>query len=254
MNQNQNYSFKNTVITLASGAFASYIFSYALDPIFSKLFNSISNIGTKFLSSFTDSIIIKIAKGSAYNSNPFSSTITFSVVLAIVVFYFLESRSNYFETLKKLDDINMTEPENESDESTNTYQNVSDVETEVKFLIKEFSSLKESISTLKDHLPVLVDIKRSELKKIYYMTTGIFIIDITSLVFFYSTERYALNESVTIENNIEIVSPYVSDVQYKELKSDFYSMKNIDDLNKLTTTLQSISEKHSIDLQEHPFS
>lgn len=48
--------------------------------------------------------------------------------------------------------------------------------------------------------------------------------------------------------NIEIVSPYISEQDYKLLKSDFYSMQNMDDFNSLNQKLNSIADEYSLHL------
>lgn len=50
--------------------------------------------------------------------------------------------------------------------------------------------------------------------------------------------------------NIEIVSPYVTDTEYKTLKSEFYSMDSKEDYDTFCSHLEEISTVHNIDLKE----
>lgn len=50
--------------------------------------------------------------------------------------------------------------------------------------------------------------------------------------------------------NIEIVSPYVEDREYKQLKSDFYSISCEDDYEKLSNKLNSIAVENDLSLRE----
>lgn len=49
--------------------------------------------------------------------------------------------------------------------------------------------------------------------------------------------------------NIEIVSPYVSDFEYKKLKSDFYSMNTYDEYAAIKLTLNKIAEDNNLTLK-----
>ena len=50
--------------------------------------------------------------------------------------------------------------------------------------------------------------------------------------------------------NLEIVSPYVSDMEYKQLKSTFYSIQTKDDYVNFTETINEIGEKYSLNLKK----
>ena len=48
--------------------------------------------------------------------------------------------------------------------------------------------------------------------------------------------------AMNILNQIEIVAPYISDQEYKEIKSDFYSMESKEDFEALTERLDSVQK------------
>lgn len=50
--------------------------------------------------------------------------------------------------------------------------------------------------------------------------------------------------------NLEIISPYVSDLEYKELKSSFYSIETKEDYESFINTIKEIGEQHSLSLKE----
>ena len=50
--------------------------------------------------------------------------------------------------------------------------------------------------------------------------------------------------------NIEIVSPYVSDIEYKQLKSTFYSIQTKDDYINFTENINEIGEKYALNLKK----
>ena len=53
-----------------------------------------------------------------------------------------------------------------------------------------------------------------------------------------------------LTSNIEIVSPYISDLEYKYLKSKFHSMENRDDYNNLISELTVLGESYSLKLKK----
>lgn len=57
------------------------------------------------------------------------------------------------------------------------------------------------------------------------------------------------NDSHRFLRNIEIVSPYVTDQEYKQLKSDFYSIDTITDYHDLSDQLDKIAESNNIKLK-----
>ena len=78
-----------------------------------------------------------------------------------------------------------------------------------------------------------------------------FVLAIIYIVFilFLLTTNF-INKTITrTTNNIEIVSPYITDNEYKKLKSDFHSMKNSIDYKELTQNLESIAKENAIELK-----
>jgi hypothetical protein len=61
---------------------------------------------------------------------------------------------------------------------------------------------------------------------------------------------FVKNTIIDTLNNIEIVSPYISDTEYKTLKSQFYSMDGEDDYIILAENLHSIADNNNISLRE----
>lgn len=63
----------------------------------------------------------------------------------------------------------------------------------------------------------------------------------------YDSQVYS--EAHSFLRNIEIVAPYISDEEYKAIKSNFYQMENIDDYNSLQNELDSIARKNNLKLK-----
>lgn len=64
-------------------------------------------------------------------------------------------------------------------------------------------------------------------------------------------ESIYINSTITQTlNNIEIVSPYINDEEYKYLKSKFYSIKGTSDYDKLVEELNAIAKENNIILKD----
>lgn len=50
----------------------------------------------------------------------------------------------------------------------------------------------------------------------------------------------------SINRNIEIVAPYISDIEYKSLKSDFYSIDTKNDFETLQNSISKIMEENNL--------
>lgn len=75
---------------------------------------------------------------------------------------------------------------------------------------------------------------------------------IFSHIFFFTfliKQSYVSETSVKLTNNIEIVSPYVSELEYKQLKSDFHSMQSRSDYDNLVLRLETIGSENHLQLK-----
>lgn len=74
---------------------------------------------------------------------------------------------------------------------------------------------------------------------------------IASLLLFYAIGKLQFIQSSKTKtlSNIEIISPYISDIEYKTLKSNFYSISKKDDFDELTKVIQSIADANNVRLK-----
>lgn len=91
------------------------------------------------------------------------------------------------------------------------------------------------------------DINNKKGNIIFKSVIGIFYASF--LLFLLATNFINDNITKTI-NNIEIVSPYLSDQEYKLLKFKFYTMKSKNDFDGLYNILEGYSEEYEIDLKK----
>ena len=69
------------------------------------------------------------------------------------------------------------------------------------------------------------------------------------LVFISLTNYVNLSET-RIQNNIEIIAPYISELEYKELKSEWHSIENYSDYNALMNIIDEYGEDNELLLQK----
>ena len=117
---------------------------------------------------------------------------------------------------------------------------------------EEIKSLKKAV----DHTAALIESsrslshKRKTSYKIKSALLGVFLI--LSYVFYFvfmSKTSYIINTGTRLLSNIEIVSPYISDIEYKQLRSDFFSMSSRNDFDELNSALSEYADEFGIDLK-----
>ena len=79
---------------------------------------------------------------------------------------------------------------------------------------------------------------------------GLFILTILLIEFTCLSDLYIYKQATTTYTNIEIVSPYISDQEYKALKSQFHLISNENDFDKLTLAIDNIAKRNSIELKK----
>lgn len=72
------------------------------------------------------------------------------------------------------------------------------------------------------------------------------IIYIFVFTFIYFSNTFAHQTSKQTLRNIDIVAPYISDIEYKTLKSNFYRMDSKDDYIALTNQIQLIMDEYEL--------
>lgn len=73
---------------------------------------------------------------------------------------------------------------------------------------------------------------------------------IVACIFGTFNESYFYTLHITTKNNIEIVCPYISEQEYKELKSRFYAIKQKTDYESLKNDISKIAYENNLKLQK----
>lgn len=114
------------------------------------------------------------------------------------------------------------------------------------FLILSFLSLRSKL--LKNESGNQKS-KEKKLPKVWPITTVSLIMTLLS-IYVISREVYIHNCISRTTANIEIVSPYISDYEYKMLNSRFHSLSSEEDYSSLTQDIKDIANQYGLFLHE----
>lgn len=155
--------------------------------------------------------------------------------------------------------------------SNNTYSKISegyncssidDIIISIMLILLIFScfffsmyNLHQNNKKIQDYIEnnhTLENISKIIKKELVLNITSILTVNILIIIFMYWTGNNTfINQCKTsCLCNLEIICPYISDLEYKELKSSFYSIKTKEDYEKFTITITEIGEKYHLNLKE----
>lgn len=210
---------QNTLIgALIIGILGSAIWEKIISPLSSYIFFKISNIFSNMEQNFSDSLYRQISSSTSLNG--------FESVLSLIFFMLLLTCLILCKVNKRLKNLIMITKYGESyitylEETDDDFSDYDD---------GKFALFKNSIAFLICMIILTFTLMISTL----YMTGKI---------------TFIQKAKTNTLANIEIVSPYIEDIEYKTLKSNFYSISSEDDFNNLTNELQSIAEENNIKLK-----
>ena len=215
---------KNNFANWIIGGFFALIITKLSESFFSYLYSVFLDISGKSIAFISDLTYMEISKG--YSERMATSAFCIIVVILIyALFLFFSYITKIHLKACKINKeyINSDNQSSESDENTTT---------------KSKEQLKKEI------------IKMRKKEKCLYIEFCILYTFIFIFLFiFYCSTIYIHQKTISLTNNIEIVSPYISDVEYKQLKSKFHSMETQYDYNALMKELESIADEYSLKLK-----
>lgn len=221
MDDNKKFFSKTSIYAAIVGALLAFIVGKIFNPIFEFVFSLFLNIGGGFVKIISDSTYKQISDGLSEQGTG---------VLMYVLIVVAVSAANFLrEVFKNFCDkmINIIESKNAS---------------ETQILPDKNNASAQNKNT---KLPTVKTVKR------YYralLFCTYFLVAI--LVFVYMQYSFVHAKIISSTNNIEIVSPYVSDLEYRQLKSEFHLMRNSDDYEKLVEKLHNIATENDIKLKK----
>ena len=221
MDNNKKIFSKTSIYAAIVGALLAFIVGKLFNPIFEFVFSLFLNIGGGFVQLISDATYKQISDGFSEQGTG---------VLMYVLNVVAVSAANFLREVFK----------NFCDKMINIIESKNANETQI---LPDKSNTSTRNKDAK--LPTVKTVKRYY-KALLFCTYFL----VAILVFVYMQYAFVNAKIISSTNNIEIVSPFVSDQEYRQLKSEFHLIQNSNDYEKLYDKLQDIADKNDIKLKK----
>lgn len=221
-------NFSNWII----GGIIALIIAKVADPISEFIFSILLKIGGNFVTDISNSTYREISNGFSEQSSSTVLYFVFLIFLGLLEYIYINYVQNYKTHKRELNELL-------------TSNNNSIIYLEPNNDITFDDSEGQDLETLKKQ----VKKKIRSTNFIFLDVTFLSLVLLLAITFFYGQSIFIRNKTVALTNNIEIVSPYITDVEYKQLKSNFHSIETQSDYNVLVEKLEIISDKYSLKLK-----
>lgn len=240
---------KKFVISAILTIFLGFIAEKFLNPVLEIGYSYFLKIGSLFIKSFSDSVYQSISDG--FSKEPylrFTFLLIIMFVLGMTTVY-LQFCNYYHSRMDKLIKLHSNINSPTCEHSKNTDDSSQSPLPPVENNKQEENTSSIKIKTLSEKIYEEACVLRKNFKKITTIFTIYgFFVSFFSL-FIYGKQVF-INSSITKTlSNIEIVSPYISETEYKSLKSDFYSIEDKKDYDLLNKNIAKIASDNSITLK-----
>ncbi len=229
-----------SIQSLIIGTIIAFFVGKIFDPILTYLFSAFLNIGGGFIKYVSDSTYQQISNGFSEQSSMLILYVLYLSSWGLIGYIMSSIKIAYKSYTNRINDLEqkLNLEHNVSGESPNSFETIS-IEQSQKSIEEDKNKIQKEINSMRKK------------NRIEFSIVILFLVTTFSfLVFSYSRVSF-INKKITIlTNNIEIVSPYISDSEYKKLKSDFHSIKNSDDYSNLLSGLNVIADKQSLKLKK----
>lgn len=215
MNKLNRSEYFKAIIT---GVLSTLLISWIITPATNWIFPKILHILDCFSSSFSDDIYRSIVVASD------TGLILTILLISLIIFYFF-----IFFSIQLIHFLNC---EYESTLPDN-------LKSQSRIATKIFKNGKKDLKS-----------QHKTFKKISlfsYFSLGLILF---SMCFIAMRQIYISGISSKAHANIEIVAPYISDQEYKEIKSNFYRIDSKDSYEQFNTRLSIIANENSLELKQ----
>lgn len=225
---------KNNFSNWLIGGFIGFIITEISKPLLGYLYSLFLNFGGDLITSFSNSTYREISNGYAEQTD--FSILCIVYYISLVGFMYISSyETNTYQSRNKMISELTMQPDIIDKQNT---------ESNKKIQAHPSSSTYNQLSNKKIRRKLELWNKASFISSLIYifmyLVFSIFIIGRTTFI---------IGKITSMTNNIEIVSPYISNQKYKELKSSFHSIETKEDYIQLMDTLSSIASKYSLELK-----
>lgn len=218
-------------INIGANIVAAIFLSLFINPISNWIVPKLLYISSKFSNAFID-FVYKCASHITVES---TSTLNLMISIMILFYVFIAIKYLLSYRIRRLynlyDDLVFEFHSETSNSENNNIDSKNDDDVSIEGSI---SKIKSKIHLLEAAYSILL---RSTLFVIFLM------------YLFTMLQIYISGISSRTLSNIEIVSPYVSDNEYKQFKSDFYTINGKSDYDDLYKKLDSVAKSNSLKLK-----
>lgn len=244
------------LFTIFTSVLCSILWEYIFSPLSNIAFDKLLSLGGSLIDNFSNFVYQTISNGFSENT----SQILLTIIVAVLVGFLFYVKCKMWQEFKTFSTVtNAPSSHKQEIPCKNSAPNSTDltsIQEYLKQLQRQQDSLSAALQNISAQLPDLSRdikaIKLQEVNKFRQLCNASSVMTYVFILFLYfvlATSAY-VNSSITkLTNNIEIVSPYITDFEYKHLKSSFHSMKNRNDYDLLNDSLREISIQHGIHLK-----
>lgn len=235
---------KKYIIPIIPVVVLTFIVSKVFNPILDTFYSLFLQFGSFFIKSFSDSTYKTISNG--YSEEPSLIILYFMFILYVILICIaiLWTRDIYKQVKKKISALKK--------ETGDLILRVTDSEKQDDTSNPEINK-EDILSKLHDE-QMRLEFEESnfdESHKKYFIRIVILSAILTIFMCSWYAQQVFINNAITKAlSNIEIVSPYITDNEYRQLRSDFYSISNQEDYYSLLNTLKEIADVNSIVLKK----
>lgn len=226
----------------------SALWEWIISPLATILFDRIMSLSGKLFTAISNNIYCEISNGYYEHSSNLLLSMFFAIFISSLLSICIEATKMYSTDLNALKMVTAhyadieSSPKDKDSVQILVYQDdfyiAADDPQQLYDSAKDPDSIKE---LAKDHF--------SQSKKFLGISLIIFVPCAIALFWILIQTNYVNDTITTLTNNIEIVSPYISDLEYKQLKSSFHLMDSREDYNLLCASLKEIADQNHLRLK-----
>lgn len=236
------------------GILLTFVLAKFLNPVFEFFYSSLLGIKGSLINSISDSTYKQISKGFSEQESMFILYCLF-ISACYLFLYILEklrsTYSAYIDSISSLEQSAKTAPPSKvNDSECQIPETLEQIELYTEDLKQKYKELKLLHEETKSKVIQSTSRIRKKAKRELMLYIGMMFMVFVAFSFAYGRQAFINNKITKVTNNIEIISPYINDTDYKILKSEFYSINSADDYKKLTNKISDFADSHSIVLKE----
>ena len=249
----RDVSLRHTLI----GFVLTFIFTKILGPLLEFLYASFLNVGGSFIGFVSNSTYKSISNGFSEQGTMFLLYILFLSSCFLINYlpvklreYYNAFAENLIESEDSISSVASSKTSASTVSSSTPSDDIESIESSLECLERNINEMKTSLKNNSDKISVLTASALNRMKRTcwlyFFFLMGFFVF----FSFMYGRQVFIHNAITVTMNNIEIVSPYIPDENYKMLKSEFHSINSFVDYENLESKLSKIADDNNLRLKK----